>query len=169
MRLLLLIVLFVYGRSAYSQTVSGKLTDTKQNKPIAYASVLLFSKENTRRAVMSDQGGAFTFKGVKPGKYSITISSTEYRDTTFSNILVDGDTALHLTYYNYCQYDYSLNNRTCPKCNKRNAVIPIMYGLPVSTDGEDPQKLDGIKYILAGCETTGCDPHWYCKRDKLSF
>jgi hypothetical protein len=99
------------------------------------------------------------------GIYKIQLSHAGYRDTILQNVQVlDGEVMDLSIEYPYCQYD--AENKTCPICSKKDEVIPIMYGYP-SKGALDSQKRG--KLLLAGCEITGCDPHWYCKRDKNKF
>ncbi len=65
-----------------------------------------------------------------------------------------------------CIYDEHENDKRCPKCNKKNDVIPISYGLLI---GGIPTKHGKEVFHDGGCEITGCDPHWYCRRDNYSF
>lgn len=66
-----------------------------------------------------------------------------------------------------CNYDASLRNRTCPRCRKQERVLPIVYG----TEDGDPTVPNPypVKGYQAGMDVTGCDPNWYCQRDKTSF
>lgn len=66
-----------------------------------------------------------------------------------------------------CNYDNSLKNRQCPKCRRKDRVLPVLYGLTASDPLEpDPYPVKGHH---AGTDVTGCDPNWYCERDKLRF
>lgn len=67
-----------------------------------------------------------------------------------------------------CSYDGSLTDRTCPKCRRKDMVQPILYGF----DANDPAKEHEAPVVAghnAGYDVTGCDPNWFCKRDKMSF
>jgi len=153
-----------------AQILKGQILHNKNREPFSSAALTLQSKDGKREVRAADTDGNFFFSKIDTSKvYSITVSSVGYRDTTFKNISVKGDTTITLVYAHYCQYDASIKNKTCPVCKRKDAVIPIVYGYPVTTHGEDPMKNNGKKYILAGCEISGCDPHWYCKRDKTSF
>ena len=71
---LLLTVFF----SAQSQTITGKITDNKQ-QPVSDAFIHLL---NTNTATFTDAQGNFTFKNISPGKYIIAISALGYAGTT---------------------------------------------------------------------------------------
>lgn len=153
----------------YGQTVKGTVIDIKRNKPISFAIITFLTKDKERHVEFSNETGGFTFSNLPSNKYTITFSSIGYQDTSFMDIFINGDTTINLGYIRNCPYDETINNKICPKCHKKNSVIPIIYGLPVSLNGEDPTKGNGKKFILAGCEISDCDPNWFCRRDKLSF
>ena len=75
---------------------------------------------------------------------------------------------IEIPYSLTCKYDKSKNIKTCPICNKVDKVIPIVYGLIVDVvkKGEEAKKK---AYKSGGCVITGCDPNWYCERDKYEF
>ncbi len=154
-----------------AQSLAGKVFDVVNEMPLANASVTLLDQSGKRMDLQkTDTAGTFTFKAVPTGKYSIRLVPLGRRDTLFKNIK-SGDTLLNLNYYIYCQYDKSRKDKSCPICRKIDQVILVYYGLPVF----DPQNPDKVKVPslgevhFAGCEMTGCDAHWYCKRDKESF
>lgn len=72
-----------------------------------------------------------------------------------------------------CQY--SRADSICPICLKIDKVIPIEYGYLVITEEEHKkrnnknQNEDLRTFKSGGCEISGCDPFWYCKRDSISF
>jgi len=68
-----------------------------------------------------------------------------------------------------CSYNRHVLNRTCPKCNKRDKVIPIKYGLRVPLYDKNGNIIDEGEYRPRGCVVSDCDPSWYCKRDKVEF
>jgi hypothetical protein len=151
-------------------TIDGTAIDGVRNEKISFASVLLLdSTFSVKAGQMTNENGKFQFQNVSVGEYYIKIHSIEYTDTIFSKINFSGDTILTFDVHKFCRYDSSINNKTCPICHKKDKVIPIIYGLLISTNGEDPMKDEGIKFKAGGCEKTNCDPNWYCKRDKLEF
>jgi hypothetical protein len=94
-----------------------------------------------------------------------------YPSTSFEYFKFFSDTTLQFDIQNIrhlCKYDASLNNKRCPVCKKKNKVIPIRYGLLGSIKG-DPLKNNGRTFKAGGCKISDCDPHWYCKRDKIEF
>ena len=134
--------------------------DTKQKIPIASAIVKLNPSGKT---VMADINGNFRADSLLTGKYIVEIISTGYPVKSFIvDIAKDSTSIINAELSVYCKYDASKNDMTCPVCHRRNKVIPIVYGLPVG-------EMDTANYRYAGCETTYCDPNWYCKRDKLEF
>lgn len=56
--------------------------------------------------------------------------------------------------------------KICPKCQKTDEVIPIVYGYPTESLFEKAEK---GKVLLGGCCVMDIYPKWYCKRDKIKF
>lgn len=66
---------------------------------------------------------------------------------------------------NYISF-MSDSKKDCPVCKKTDQVVAIAYGLP----GEEMiKKSEEGKIVLGGCVIEANCPHWYCKRDKVSF
>jgi hypothetical protein len=143
--------------------------DIKRSRPINFGMIILFSADREKYVEYTNESGEFEFPHVKTGNYKIRFEGIGYRDTIFEDLTIRGDTSINLSYIRNCRYDDAINNSRCPKCKKKNRVIPIIYGLPVSLNGEDPTVGNGEKFILAGCEITDCDPNWFCRRNKISF
>lgn len=169
LRLLLFMLFSSIGSIAFSQTLHGRVIDGKTREPISFAVMTLTSKLKQKQIEVADEKGYFSFVNLTPDHYSIHFTAVGYNDTTFLVSAPNNDTLINLVYFKFCQYDKSLRDKTCPVCHKKNMSIPIVYGLPYSTKGEDPTKGNGKKFLLAGCEITYCAPHWYCKRDKIRF
>ena len=69
-----------------------------------------------------------------------------------------------------CENYKYIKNKTCPKCHKKNKVIPIIYGLIVPIYSEDGKLIEPKgEYYSGTCTEPECSPSWYCKRDKLTF
>jgi hypothetical protein len=170
MRLFIISLFLILHNVTLGQMLKGQIMNGKNSKPISWGTLILHSKDGKKEVGMADLNGNFSFPEIDTSNIiEITFSAPGYQDTTFKNISVKGNTTITLVYFNYCQYDASLKNKICPTCKAKDAVIPILYGLPIAQNGKAPAKDNGKKYILAGCEITGCDPHWYCKRDKIRF
>ena len=54
----------------------------------------------------------------------------------------------------------------CPKCNRDDQVIPILFGMPGPEMIEAEQRGE-IK--LGGCCISGMEPEYYCKRCDYDF
>ena len=162
-----------YGR------IKGVLINRYENKPLSFANIILI---NNNQGTITDSNGEFLLDSLREGIYTIKINYAGFRDSIISNITVKNAQSSTLTIYYPapCRFDSNRNNKTCPICNKSNKVLPISYGLPVFTDkyGNDIQnrrkrnatirRFEKERYF-GGCEITGCDPNWYCKRCKYKF
>ncbi len=158
---LLLVCLFLCTKLfAQSGDVHGKLLSQKTSKPISFTSVSLSS---LNKITQTDINGNFIFKNISEGKYKLLVSPLGHSMKEF-DIIVKADSGISLViqYPDTCIYDVHRKSRNCPICNKKNQVVPIIYGMPIG-------KLDEENYYFAGCEKTDCNPTWYCKRDKKSF
>ena len=96
----------------------------------------------------------------------------EFPDTTINEVIINADasTVLNIQYQMpFCEYgDWQDEwiNRECPICKSRDQTIPIAYGLPSK---EMIQEAKEGKLRIGGCYTSGCIPHWYCKKDTIEF
>ena len=155
------------GVSAIAQTIRGTVIDLASGQPMSFTSIQLVRGGIKGDYQLTDAKGEFVFRNLNEGIYAIRVLPVAKKDTLFSNFKIPGDSVIRLSYIIYCQYDKAKNDKTCPVCKKSDKVIPISYGLPVY----DPHKKesDNVETYNAGCEVTYCDPHWYCKRNKVSF
>jgi len=56
--------------------------------------------------------------------------------------------------------------KKCPKCQKNDQVVPIIYGEP-SQEAEELEMKGEL--VNGGCCIGGNSLYWYCKRDELEF
>jgi len=56
--------------------------------------------------------------------------------------------------------------RSCPKCGKSDAIVPIMYGMPA---GEAMEEAERGEIALGGCMVGDIDPGYSCRRCLISF
>lgn len=157
--------------ASFGQTISGTIIDRTKNEGLPYVVILLLdsTEKITVKSAISDFNGKFIFDKITLNTVSIKTSYLGYDDTIFHRIHLKGDTVLKLDIYKPCKYDSSKKNKTCPICHKKDKVIPIVYGLLISTKNKNPLKGNGKTFKAGGCNVTYCDPHWYCKRDKTDF
>ena len=167
----LFLFLLIAAHASFALTIDGTVFDGKKNEVIPYANVyLLDSKMTEKCGTATDLEGRFKFVNVMKGVYNIRISSIGFSDTTFASIALSGDTVLQLNIHRFCIYDASLNDKTCPVCHKTDKVIPIKYGLLITEKGKKKKETGSSdEFYSGGCVITGCDPNWYCKRDKTKF
>ena len=55
--------------------------------------------------------------------------------------------------------------QTCPKCQKDDQVIPIVYGYPAGKCGP----AENGDAIFGGCGIHPAAPEWYCKACDVEF
>ena len=159
--LLLCIALFS-ASSLFAQTgqLRGILIDSAQKKQ---GELILLSLSGLDTIVFANSEGQFAFNRVPAGKHVLKIScpgSQHYQQQV--TILAGQTTTLRINYPPPCAYDAHRKDARCPVCHRKDHVQKIIYGLPIG-------EMDTVRYRYAGCEVTGCDPGWYCRRDKLSF
>ena len=56
--------------------------------------------------------------------------------------------------------------RSCPRCGKSDAIVPILYGLPA---GEAMEEAERGEIALGGCMVGDIDPNYRCGRCLISF
>jgi hypothetical protein len=78
---------------------------------------------------------------------------------------------LEILYPPDCKYYNNRKNKTCSICKKTDKVLPIVYGFVVLDPLEKRDKNSPLSgpYYPGDCSPTGCDPNWYCERDKHKF
>jgi len=160
--ILLLYAAFLSASSVFAQTgqLQGILIDSSRKKQTAN---ILLSLSGMDTIVFANSAGRFAFNRIPAGKHVLKIScpgSQDYQQQV--TILAGQTTTLHINYPPPCAYNSHRKDARCPVCHRKDQVQKIVYGLPMGA-------MDTIRYRYAGCEITGCDPNWYCRRDKLSF
>ncbi|PKL78364.1 MAG: hypothetical protein CVV25_11930 [Ignavibacteriae bacterium HGW-Ignavibacteriae-4] len=167
-----LLLLIISIQELSTGTIKGKVFDVNTESPVVGASIR--TKYSTK-SVYTDSSGNFEIQNIDSGLNYLNISFNWYDDSTLKDIHVSDDkiTDLIINYDSYCQY--SKADSLCPVCKKIDKVIPIEYGYLVITKEEyekrndKNQKEDLRTFKSGGCEISGCDPFWYCKRDSISF
>ena len=167
-----LIFLFILSYSwCHSQygTIKGTIKSKSGPEPFINAYLLDSLYTNNKIGAISDFDGLFLIDSIPPGNYYFKISGFSgkrgFLDTTIQNVKIKPDTVLYFNINIHpCKYDKK--NKICPLCKKKNNVIPIAYGYPSPKLIESASKK---KVYLGGCVISGCDPNWYCKKDKTKF
>lgn len=149
------------------QSITGTTYYKTTNDPIPFDTIYLLDStaKLIKRTTLTDIDGNFRFSNVSFGSYCIKTSQSNYGRM---EVVADSSFKLKLI-PNICPYERSINNKTCPVCQKQNKVIPIHYGMFIGTGNRSSMKKAGKTFKVGGCKVTGCDPNWYCKRDKKSF
>ncbi len=153
------------GYPGKAQVISGKVISRKTGEPVPSAFIAIEEKKlnGKYQFLQTDANGHFTIK-LTPAKYRLRMEILGSCDTVINSIELRDSAivSIEVKLPPYCRYDASEHNSTCPVCKKKRNVIPILYGLPVG-------EMDESAYYYAGCERTCCEPHWYCKKDKITF
>ena len=165
-KFILIAILFTqlfYGFCQKYGTIEGVVFDSVENTGIAYATLVLI---NADLGTASDKEGKFIFKNVPIGEDILKCSLIGYGSPRGINIKIfeDSTTVIRINLAQ-CQYD-TFGARQCPICNRTDEIIPIAYGYPTSKSLKQAEK---GKIMLGGCIISPCNPHWYCKRDNVSF
>ncbi|RZJ53923.1 MAG: TonB-dependent receptor [Flavobacterium sp.] len=93
------LLVFLFGFSCLAQqsvqfTIKGKVLDSKTRQPIAYASVLLVSSSQEKKAVATDLDGSFSIKN-QSGNYQLKIEFMSYKTFTIENLQLNKDLTLN--------------------------------------------------------------------------
>ncbi len=175
LKIAFLLALISFCSTAQTGRISGRLIVDKKNvKTIEEHTIILLQSKKNNKFVLLQPDLTFNIDSLQPDTLSIKITTGFYfRDTTVNNIIVGNDTRINLE-INYppgCEFNNSRENKTCPVCGKSDETIPIYYGLLINRikGKKKNEKKAGVDYYVGGCVISGCDPHWYCKRDKRKF
>lgn len=69
-----LLVLLAWASGATAQTITGRVLDQQKQEALSFANVVLrLPTGDVKQAVLTDEQGAFTFKGVAPGAYQLQV------------------------------------------------------------------------------------------------
>ncbi len=127
------------------------------------------------RISLYDGKRELSIDSLPPGNYRISLSARLHTDdkiyahfiSAYSEMNVSLSPGLHTVRMKFpedCSVYKHIYDKTCPKCYKTDAVIPIIYGFPI---GDHPEEWGEIHQ--ATCTMDNCHTYWYCTRDKLEF
>lgn len=169
MRYILLLIGFASPLYSLSQSMHlrGKIIDSQTNKGFWGAKLLFRQTDEVITGGITDSTGTFVVKSIPVGAYSIDIGAIGYRTETLPNILVTSDTLLPSIFFpGPCKYVYVKNAQVTCVQGHADHIVPIVYGLPSKKMLKEAK---AEKLYLGGCETTGCDPKYYCLVHKNEF
>src|SRR5438046_2908398 len=96
------------AQSATTGAVSGTVTDPS-GASVPLASVELLSNDtNAAQSQSTNAAGQYSFSGVRPGSYKITVKMAGFRNSTVPNITVEVNKALDLDF----KLEVDADNRT---------------------------------------------------------
>tara|TARA_A100000171_G_scaffold50991_1_gene63882 strand:+ start:50 stop:550 length:501 start_codon:yes stop_codon:yes gene_type:complete len=157
-----IILLGIHSGFTQNNRIEGKLVPTDSSgyeiiENIEFVFLKLSEKKNRLIEVQSDL--SFVIDSIESDSVTLIVPGS-LRKSTYNISFSNNETKkIELPISYFCQYDKSINNKTCPICYKTNKVIPTTYGLGFSIKES---------YNL-GCLVTDCEPNWYCKRDEITF
>lgn len=161
-----IVLLFLFCINCFCQkygTIEGVVLDSVENTGIAYATLGLIKAD---LGTTSDKEGKFVFKNVPIGEDILKCSLIGYGSPRRLIIKIFEDSTVFIRInLAACEYDI-LGGGVCPICKQTDEAIPIAYGEPTSKSLKKAMK---GKIMLGGCIISPCNPHWYCKRDRVSF
>lgn len=144
-------------------TLEGNVIYKVDSSSIHGAIILL---SGTQLGATSDSDGFFRIEGIPPGMYDLTLRYIGLGSDTVKNLnVLSGPSTVLILGLPPGDCSGKMLKR-CPVDSKTDGIIPIVYGLPGK---KLLRKADRGKVWLAGCELTGCDPTWYCKRHQKAF
>ncbi len=175
---LLLTILFLADSISIAQTgsVSGHIiVNSDGDSSIIREHVMVWLKHDDDKWWITSLDSNFNFcfdyftLNLKPDTTEIRITTVNrYRDTIVRNVIItEGkETHLEISYPPTCEFYKTENDSVCPICKTNDQVIPILYG-PYASSPKRRKNLE--KYLAERNWKSGCDPHWYCRRDNLKF
>jgi hypothetical protein len=159
-------------------TFIGKVTTNKNNKNYVLGLCIEFRVDTIVIAKgFVEENGTFKITSPVSNKIDIYYHGIGVQDTYVKTIRpTDEDTViLNLTIPK--EYKRYFGKAVCPKCNKANKTIPIVYGLGSAVlikhsdnKGDTTQiPYDNKSYYAGSCVTSDIDPKFFCKRDMIKF
>ena len=147
-------------------TMTGRIYDPREQKGLEMAAIVL---NGEGIGAFTDSEGFFRFDSLEPGSYQVKIRYYGSPDSILPEITILGDTLIHLAidYPPPCQWNKQ-SNKVCPHCKRDDKAIPIVYGMPVMNKKTE-KALRKEKFKLGGSVVSNCDPHWWCRRDRVRF
>lgn len=169
MKIYLLLLVFLISLDLRAQTtadvtyeIKGVTTDSATNKPMDYNTVGLKTDKNIAvKTVLTKTDGSFTFTGIKPGKYLVSVISVGYRtknipvdltgnqnlgiivmvaqSNNLKEVVVMADKPIIKQEVDKISYDLQADPES-----KTNNVLEMMRKVPlISVDGDDNILLKG--------------------------
>jgi hypothetical protein len=185
---IIIIILFISPLLAYSQAhslrVKLNVSDSSKINKIIGKAELHIKGDSTDHDYIADSNLSFLVRNINFNWETISIRNIQlgldtctngyiqqnfgFKEVVFHNYtLKNHDIYIEINYPPECKYDNNKCDNTCPKCNKTDMVLPILYGFPIDEPVMHISKYSD--YYPGGCSITGCEPHWYCERDKLEY
>jgi hypothetical protein len=126
------------------------------------SATFLFAKDNDSVSIMVVT--SIQFKVGLP--FAKSIDKVYYMAT----VLRAGDTVtVRKIFPQPCQYDRTILDKTCPRCNQTDSVRMLFLGCRSFDTEETDPPFSSIGYWDMFMEPTDCNPNWYCLRDEFAF
>ena len=164
MKRLKILLFFLIFSNFYSQSLKGIIKDSINYKKTVFNLKLTNNSDGKEYFSHTNQEGKYEFNDLKNGVYILSIIYDNYYLNNKFDIKVNGETKGNFYISKYCKYNENKNG-ICPNCKSKENVLPILYGLTTASF----MRKNKNKYYFGGCEISGCDPKWFCKKDKLEF
>jgi hypothetical protein len=163
MRILAVIVFVIAFNGMEAQTITGKVFIRNDERlPLAIVSLSDTSNSHIIIGTVTDIDGIYKIDTIYFGYCKLHIKYLGVGDTAIT-LNITRDTIINIKLDGPCEYDKSIHDSTCPVCHKTDEVIPIVYGYNVNPNGKD------TTFNADGHTVSYCQPHWYCKKDKVKF
>lgn len=180
MNLKITFIFFILPLLTFSQgKIIGNLNllDSENKKEVAEQLFVILKSRKDKTildSVKVDKELGFVFEDIKEDSVQVFFSLRNYpTDRSYIITLAEGETKnVAFDFRSTCPY--SERKTKCPTCHKKDAVIPISYGLTfqikmVGKDGKEKKSKKKNRAKEGGCVVSDCQPYWYCERDELEF
>jgi hypothetical protein len=139
------------------------------------------------KKVNVDSNGIFSFPVVENKTYTLCVSHRmpyiyfgenktdsgySYREDFVYKLTLKNQNRFYKTFRLMvtCPYDKTKNQSFCPKCKKKDKVVPILFGLPIFDENGNINGKSSGEYYLGGCMVDGyCNPTKHCRRCNKDF
>lgn len=170
--------------NAQNGKIVGKIiVKNSEDKKFLPKNIYAILKSKTiNDSILLNENFEFKFENLKADTLKLSFSVRNYPTNKYYIIRLNENEiyTADISISPVCPYKNSEQKHECPKCGKKDKVIPIVYGLISSVYfvNQKGQKIDKNgkeittkekEYHSGGCVVSECQPNWYCGRDKTEF
>ncbi len=180
---IIILILSIFCNAQNGKIVGKLIVKNSEEKEYLPKNIYAFLKsKKINDSILLNENFEFQFENLKADTINLSFSVRNYPTNKYYIIRLNENQIYKADIWicPICPYKNSEEKYECPKCGKKDKVIPIVYGLIsnvyfVNKKGQKTDKNGKIikkkekEYYAGGCVVSECQPNWYCGRDKTEF